>query len=65
MGSFGIRPVSQGCIGLNVKSNIVYKFFPKGEFEFYRPFHFAYIVPSEFSKMDFRFCIGRDFWVGE
>lgn len=68
MGSFGIRPVTHGCLGLRIKSDTVERILPKGSFEIYKPVHFAYKVkpyPIEREHYLFDYCLGKDVWFGE
>jgi hypothetical protein len=62
-GTFGIRPISQDCIGALIKVDTAIKIFPKGDIEFKLIFfHFRYYMPSE---LEDPICVGQDivyFW---
>ena len=64
-GSFGVRPTTHGCAGLEMTSRTVLNYFPKGDVEFSMPFHFRYFVSEDYYKNNYNFCLGQDVWMGE
>ena len=61
--SFGLRPMTHDCIGLEISSETAVNIFPDGNFGFTFPFHFRYFIPQDISEQVF--CLGQDVWHGE
>lgn len=64
-GSFGVRPSTNGCLGIPIRYKTVLKYFPEGDIG---SNSFRYYVPaknnSTFSNERI-FCLGQDVWFGE
>lgn len=64
-GSFGLRPATHQCIGIEVDSDKVINNLPSADIDFkIFLFHFNYRVDNKYSDWD-RFCLGQDIWFGE
>lgn len=61
-GSFGLQPVTHGCIGLLVKPESV-SFLPQGKVETDFLIHLRYDVLPQNADRDY--CLGQDVWFGE
>lgn len=65
-GSFGIRPTSHRCLGLQSQPNPIIELLPEADFDFtFILFHFRYTVHSGYANTGRQFCIGQDIWFGE
>lgn len=68
-GSIGLRPSTQGCLGLKIGVAKVENIFPTGDFCFSFPIQTCYIVGLPKDEMSFggnnNYCLGQDVWMGE
>jgi hypothetical protein len=65
-GSFGVRAISQGCVGFIVEGPENASRIPRGDVEFQLGlFHFRYAVTGQDQLGQRPICIGQDLWRGE
>ncbi len=63
-GTFGLRPMSQGCLGLRLAGEKL-TWLPEGDSEArLLLFTFRYQLPAD-PPADQTFCLGQDLWYGE
>ena len=64
-GTFGVRPISQGCVGF-IANHADAARVPLGNVEFhFGLFHFRYAVTEKDQLGERPICLGQDLWLGE
>ena len=65
-GSFGLRPATHLCIGVEIDSEKVIEKLPSADIDFHILFfHFNYRVDEKDLSWPRGFCLGQDIWYGE
>ena len=65
-GSFGLRPATHLCIGVEIDSEKAIRRLPNADIDFHILFfHFGYKVDEKYLDRSEGFCLGQDIWYGE